>query len=73
MDFPNEEKDIERCLGSTFYLGFSFDELETENPFFLFSPPYSPSSTGLNFIPKRVAKITKAVEINIIMMPRADS
>ena len=38
-----------------------------------FSFPYPPSSTGLNFIPTMVAKITRAVEINIIMMPRADS
>jgi len=29
MDVPNEEKDIERCLGSTVLLGISFDELET--------------------------------------------
>ena len=29
MDVPNEEKDIERCLGATVFLGISFDELET--------------------------------------------
>jgi hypothetical protein len=28
MDVPNEEKDIERCLGTTVFLGISFDELE---------------------------------------------
>jgi len=36
-------------------------------------PPYSPSSTGLNFTPTRVAKSTRAVEMIIIMMPSADS
>ena len=41
-------------------------------PYFLLTS-YPPSSTGLNFMPTMVAKSTKAVEINIIMMPRADS
>ncbi len=37
MDVPNEEKDIERCLGSTVFSGISFDELETESLYFLVS------------------------------------
>ena len=34
---------------------------------------YPPSSTGLNFIPTKVAIRTRAVEMKIIMMPRADN